>query len=61
MIEKKQANKKPSDLFWLMFFFSIILTLLSGVASCFLIISPGIATDLVTPDYKIRRLICNKL
>ncbi|HEV3269409.1 MAG TPA: hypothetical protein VGZ69_02030 [Candidatus Rhabdochlamydia sp.] len=52
---KKGLHKKPSDFFWLMLFFSIILTILSGVTSCFLAYAPGIKCDLVTSDFGIKK------
>ncbi|PWU14323.1 MAG: hypothetical protein C5B45_04510 [Chlamydiae bacterium] len=54
---KKRISKNPSDFFWLMLFFSIILTILSGVTSCFLAYASGRECDLVTPDFGIKKCV----
>ncbi|MFY9715629.1 MAG: hypothetical protein WCE84_06705 [Candidatus Rhabdochlamydia sp.] len=54
---KKGIHKKPSDFFWLILFFSILLTILSGVTSCFLASSPGIKYNLVTSGFETKKCI----
>lgn len=54
---KKGFHKNPSDFFWLMLFFSIILTILSGVTCCFFAFAPGMRCDLGTPGFEVEKCI----